>query len=110
LSTAIRCLYNNQGNEVEPVAARIIDQDTFNNHLADHRVVFFGSGMEKCRDLLSHPNAFFIADVHPHSSSLALLAEEIYAEGLFENIAYFEPFYLKDFVTTQAKNKITNLK
>lgn len=97
------CLFNNQGDEVEPVAARLIDQYTYQQHLAEHTIVFFGSGMEKCREILSQPKAVFISGVHPHSSSLALLAEERYNQNLFENIAYFEPYYLKDFIATTSK-------
>jgi tRNA threonylcarbamoyladenosine biosynthesis protein TsaB len=97
------CLFNSQGNEVEPVAASIIDQNTFQQHFAKHTMVFFGSGMEKCREILTHPNAVFIPGVYPHSSALAVLAEESYRHRRFENIAYFEPFYLKDFIATTSK-------
>jgi tRNA threonylcarbamoyladenosine biosynthesis protein TsaB len=97
------CLFNNLGEEIEQVAARIIDQNTYQQYLADHTIVFFGSGMEKCRDLLSQPNAVFVSGIHPHSSSLAMLAEERYNQNLFEHIAYFEPFYLKDFIATTSK-------
>jgi len=97
------CLYDHQGVEIEPVAARIIDENTYQYHLAEHIVVFFGSGMEKCRELLSHPNAVFVPDVYPNSSSLAMLAEKRYHHRLFENVAYFEPFYLKDFIATTSK-------
>jgi tRNA threonylcarbamoyladenosine biosynthesis protein TsaB len=97
------CLFDSQGGVAEPVAARIIDQHTFQQHFAEHTIVFFGSGMEKCRDVLYHPKAVFISGVFPHSSSLALLAEEKFIQSLFENIAYFEPFYLKDFIATTSK-------
>jgi tRNA threonylcarbamoyladenosine biosynthesis protein TsaB len=97
------CILDAQGNEVENVTAKIIDKDTFTTFLEENTMVFFGSGMEKCRDVLLHPNAVLIPDVHPVSSALAGLAEEAYSNQLFENIAYFEPFYLKDFVATVSK-------
>ncbi len=97
------CLYNMQGAAVQPVQAVVVGHDTFSQYLAGRVMVFFGSGMEKCREILSHPNALFIPDIHPHASSLALLAEEKYAGNLFEDVAYFEPFYLKDFIATTSK-------
>jgi tRNA threonylcarbamoyladenosine biosynthesis protein TsaB len=100
------CLFNNQGEVVEPVSARIIDNDSFRNRLIDHMVVFFGTGMEKCRDTLSHHHAVFIPDIYPGASSLALLAEEKFAHHDFEDIAYFEPFYLKDFIATISKKRL----
>jgi tRNA threonylcarbamoyladenosine biosynthesis protein TsaB len=100
------CLFNSRGDEVEPVAANIIDQYSFQQYFADHSMVFFGSGMEKCREVLNHPNAVFIPDIYPHSSALALLAEESYSQQQFENIAYFEPFYLKDFIATISKKSL----
>jgi tRNA threonylcarbamoyladenosine biosynthesis protein TsaB len=59
--------------------------------------------MEKCREVLAHPNAVFIPDIHPHCASLAFLAEEKFHLKLFEDVAYFEPFYLKDFIATVSK-------
>lgn len=97
------CLFNIQGEEIQPVQAVVVEHDTFKQFLTDRVIIFFGSGMEKCREVLSHPNAVFIPDIHPHASSLALLAEEKFAGNLFENVAYFEPFYLKDFIATTSK-------
>lgn len=97
------CIFNTEGDLVEPVTASIIDSNTYLQQLASHTMVFFGSGMEKCREVLSHPNAVFISGIYPHSSSLALLAEEKFITSRFENIAYFEPFYLKDFIATVSK-------
>ncbi len=97
------CLYNMEGREVEPVAARIIDKDTFQHQLSENIIAFFGTGMEKCQQVLSHPNALFIAGIYPHASAMAPLAEQKFSKGSFENIAYFEPFYLKDFIATIPK-------
>jgi tRNA threonylcarbamoyladenosine biosynthesis protein TsaB len=96
-------LFNIHGAATEPVSAKIVDQDTFKDLLEKNHVLFFGSGMNKCAEVLKHPHAIFVQDVHPHASSLALLAEERYSQKLFENIAYFEPFYLKDFIATKSK-------
>jgi tRNA threonylcarbamoyladenosine biosynthesis protein TsaB len=97
------CILNARGEEIESVSARIIDSDTYKTSLEQNRMVFFGSGMEKCRDLLNHPNALFVPDISPHASALAKIAEKKFREREFENIAYFEPFYLKDFIATIPK-------
>jgi tRNA threonylcarbamoyladenosine biosynthesis protein TsaB len=97
------CIYDEYGNEIEPIAAVIIDKSSFRQHLDEKIIYFFGSGMEKCRDVLDHPNAVFIPDIYPHAGSLAFLAEESYKQKIFEDIAYFEPFYLKDFIATIPK-------
>jgi tRNA threonylcarbamoyladenosine biosynthesis protein TsaB len=99
-------VYNTQGEEVESAAAKIIAPDSFHEMLSGHTVIFFGSGMEKCRSILTDPNAVFVPDVNPHAASLALLAEDKYYQQEFEDIAYFEPFYLKDFIATISKKGI----
>jgi tRNA threonylcarbamoyladenosine biosynthesis protein TsaB len=100
------CLFNATGKEEESVSAKIIGPETFVELLSTSSIVFFGSGMDKCRDVLSHPNAYFIHDVYPHTDSLAVLSEECYQKKRFENLAYFEPFYLKDFIATIPKRNL----
>ncbi|HEX2394657.1 MAG TPA: tRNA (adenosine(37)-N6)-threonylcarbamoyltransferase complex dimerization subunit type 1 TsaB [Bacteroidales bacterium] len=95
-----------KGNEIEPVSARIIDITSFRDYLTKYKIAFFGSGMEKCRNVLRHPNAVFIQGIEPHASSLAVLSELNFQQKLFEDVAYFEPFYLKDFVATLPKKSI----
>lgn len=100
------CIYNTQGEEVESPSARIVDQDSYHEMLSRHTLFFFGSGMEKCRSLLTGQQAVFVPDIHPHAASLALLAEDKYELREFEDIAYFEPYYLKDFIATISKKGI----
>jgi tRNA threonylcarbamoyladenosine biosynthesis protein TsaB len=97
------CLYKISGEETESISAKIIDNLTYANLLQDSKIYFFGSGMEKCRSLLIHPNAFFLDGIFPHASSMAALTEEKYQKKQFENLAYFEPFYLKEFIATLSK-------
>lgn len=101
------CLYNTRAEEVEPIAARIIDQDTYNAWFSHHNIIFFGSGMDKCRAVLKHKKALFAAGIQPHAASLAPLAEEKFKQGVFEDIAYFEPYYLKDFIATTPKKGLS---
>jgi tRNA threonylcarbamoyladenosine biosynthesis protein TsaB len=100
------CLYNSAAIEMEPVSAKIIDGDSFRIWLDQNEIYFFGSGMEKCRTVLNHQNAHFIDDIYPHAKALARLAEIKHAKKEFEDIAYFEPFYLKDFIATVPKKGI----
>jgi len=97
------CLCTISGEEVEPISAKIIDSDTYARYLQTSGIYFFGSGMDKCRQVLSHPNAYFLEDIYPHAAAMTSLSEEKFQNRNFENLAYFEPFYLKEFVATTPK-------
>lgn len=98
-------LYNNSGREVLPTAATIIDDHSFTDWLAQGPVVFFGDGAEKCRATLGvHSNAVFPATaILPSARTIGKLALEAFDQGRFEDVATFEPFYLKDFMTIKPK-------
>ena len=83
--------------------ADIVDVDTYKAYLDRHPVYFFGNGASKCKAEIAHPNAHFIDNVEPLAKNMTPLAEKALAEGRFENVAYFVPFYLKDFVAKAAK-------
>jgi len=100
------CLYHVSGEEKEPISAKIIDAATYTRYLQTSKIYFFGSGMDKCRGVLTHPNACFLDEIYPHAAALAALSEEKYHEKQFENVAYFEPFYLKEFVATVPKKSL----
>jgi tRNA threonylcarbamoyladenosine biosynthesis protein TsaB len=100
-------LFDQNGKALTEVSAKIIDRSSFDNVLENSKVVFIGSGMSKCRNILEHPHAVFADDIHPSSAALAGLSWEAFRDGRFEDTAYFEPFYLKDFVTTVPKRKLT---
>jgi len=65
--------------------------------------VFFGNGAEKCKPMFQHRNAIFIDDIQPLARYMFPLAEKAMARETFEDVAYFEPFYLKEFVVTKSK-------
>jgi tRNA threonylcarbamoyladenosine biosynthesis protein TsaB len=92
--------------EVKPVAAEIIDGDSYRDLLDKGPVYFFGDGSAKCKAVIKHPNARFIDSVLPVAYDMMALAEVAYRRGKFEDIAYFEPLYLKEFVATKPKNKV----
>lgn len=97
-------------NVVRKTSADIIESDSYDNLLDKSKIAFFGNGSGKCKVESTHPNAIFIDDVHPLASAMMPLAEEAFAVKDFVDNAYFEPFYLKEFVATTPKNKIINIK
>lgn len=99
-------LYDQSLHKVRDTAAEIVTKDTYALFLEKQPVYFFGNGAGKCKDVIQTPNALFIDDIHPLASDMAVLSEQALAEKRFEDIAYFEPFYLKDFIATVAKNKV----
>lgn len=99
-------IYNNSLEELHPVSADIIDENSFSEFLADRQIVFFGNGAEKCKAVLRHPNAQFLDDIYPKATDMTQLAEEAFNKKEFMDAAYFEPFYLKEFVATTPKNKV----
>ena len=99
-------LYNKKGEEIKPVSAEIIEEDFLNEYLADNKILFFGNGAEKCKTKITDPNAIFDGPRKTSAQFMQKLTEEKYNKMEFENVAYFEPFYLKNFVATIPKNKI----
>ena len=86
------------GKQLTDIKAHIVETNSFSNMLAKKEVLFFGDGAEKCQGLISHENATFITNVYPSAKDMVALAENAFLQKQFENIAYFEPYYLKDFV------------
>ncbi len=93
-------------NSVRNVEAEIIDATSFNDYLDKNTVYFLGDGAEKCKNLITHKNAIFIDGKFPSANEMSLLSFEKYKKNDIEDVAYFEPFYLKDFVGTTAKKLI----
>lgn len=96
-------LYNAKGEPQSDVKAEIINEESFASVRATKQLVIFGNGAAKCREVLS--DATYI-DVAPSARGLARLAEQRLQAGQTEDIAYFEPFYLKDFVVIPSKKKL----
>lgn len=97
-------VYDSQGKEVKATSAQIIDENSFSDLLISHSVVFFGDGSQKCKSFLGHhSNAVFLDNVFPSAKNMAVLSEEQFLQKKFEDLAYFEPFYLKDFVGVKKK-------
>lgn len=92
-------LFDQDLNRVEATSAAIINQESFSEALNQHRIIFFGDGAPKCKAVLgNHPNAVFIDAFSNDAADLMELAAEKFRLQQFEDVAYFEPFYLKDFI------------
>ena len=91
---------------VRPIQADIVDADTYKEYLDKHPVYFFGNGAAKCMETINHPNAHLVEGIEPLAKNMAPLAEKRFVEGTFEDVAYFVPFYLKDFVAKMPKKLI----
>lgn len=99
-------LYTNSLQEVLPVSAKIIEENSYQQELAQQPITFIGDGAAKCKEAIISANAAF-SDVNFNSAaSMSRLAFEAFSHSDFEDVAYFEPYYLKDFVITQAKKKV----
>jgi tRNA threonylcarbamoyladenosine biosynthesis protein TsaB len=96
-------LFDAEGNAQNEVEAKIIDAESFAEQRKGKPFVIFGSGAKKCAEVLE--GATFI-EVVPSARGMARLAEQAFAEGKTEDVAYFEPFYLKDFVVGTAKKSL----
>ena len=99
-------VFHPNGEMTEPISAKIIREDSFRELLEQGQVVFFGDGAAKCKDIIQHPNAIFLEGIETSASFMVPIAESAWQEKKFEDVAYFEPFYLKDFIATIPKNKV----
>ncbi|MDQ3190517.1 MAG: tRNA (adenosine(37)-N6)-threonylcarbamoyltransferase complex dimerization subunit type 1 TsaB [Bacteroidota bacterium] len=99
-------VYDMENNLIEKTQAKIIDADSFQDLLHTNTVYFFGDGAFKCKEILgSHPNAVFLDAVFPSAAAMASLSEKSFVNKDFQDTAYFEPYYLKDFISTIPKKK-----
>lgn len=96
-------VYDKALNTVRAISADIVDEHSYLEYLDVHPVYFFGNGAAKCREKITHGNARFIDNIHPLAKMMPPLAERAFHEQRFEDVAYFEPFYLKEFIATVPK-------
>jgi tRNA threonylcarbamoyladenosine biosynthesis protein TsaB len=98
--------FDKEMNELRPTHADIIDSDSYSGLLRDHKVLFFGNGAFKLKDVVVNDNVILMEDFHPSARHMIVPALEAYARKAFEDTAYFEPFYLKDFIATTPRKKV----
>jgi tRNA threonylcarbamoyladenosine biosynthesis protein TsaB len=93
------------GTQITETAPVIVDENSFAEYLEQGPCLFIGDGAGKCADVIKHPNAHF-CQCWPKASAMPVPALEAYRSGRLEDVAYFEPFYLKEFVATVSKKKL----
>ena len=92
-------------NQIRETQAQVLDENAFAEYLEKGKVYFIGNGVEKTKALINHSNAIFIEGKLPSSKEMSLLAYNKYKKSNTEDVAYFEPYYLKDFVALKPKPK-----
>ena len=102
-------VYNSKGEIVRDISAKIITEDTFSDIPSTEEILIFGDGAAKCRGVIKRPNIQFDDNFRISASHMYLPAIQALKDRHFEDVAYFEPFYLKDFITsTPRKNVLGN--
>ena len=96
-------IYDRGLRAVREIRADIVDENTYKEYLDEHPVYFFGNGAKKCISTINHPNAHLIDRIEPLAKWMQPLADKRYQNEQFEDVAYFVPYYLKDFVAKLPK-------
>ncbi|MFA5298660.1 MAG: tRNA (adenosine(37)-N6)-threonylcarbamoyltransferase complex dimerization subunit type 1 TsaB [Lutibacter sp.] len=91
-------VFNNKTEKIREVCAEIITPESFSDYLNNRKVYFFGDGAEKCKEIIAHKNAIFIDAKFPSAKDMVEISFEKFRKNNFEDLAYFEPFYLKEFL------------
>lgn len=100
-------IYNQKGELIRDVAATIVDENTYASLPDSPTISFFGNGVAKCKSVINLRNALFFDEIHPLASNMITPAKGKFLQKDFEDIAYYEPFYLKEFQTTIPKKGMT---
>ncbi len=102
-------VYDRALGVIRPTHAEVVTEESYKELLDKQPVYFFGNGAEKCSKIITHPNARFLTGHRdPLAKNMMPLAERAWFDEKFEDIAYFEPFYLKNFVATKPKELLKN--
>lgn len=96
-------LYNHQLQEIQPIQPLVVTNDSFQDILTTQKILFFGDGSAKCNNTIVAQNAIFLENIFPDAACIGELAWQKWQLQQTEDIAYFEPFYLKEFYNTAKK-------
>jgi tRNA threonylcarbamoyladenosine biosynthesis protein TsaB len=97
---------SSKGEVIKKVTAGIIDEKSFNNIPENVRILLFGDGAPKCREIIKRNNVILAEDFRISASFMYKPVYKSFEERHFEDIAYFEPFYLKDFITSKPRKNL----
>ncbi len=98
-------VFTPDGKQVTPTEAMVVGEESFMDQLSEGPVLFIGDGAGPCQGVINSHNAHFV-QCCPKASGMTRPAVAAFNEGMFEDVAYFEPYYLKEFMTTTSKKKL----
>ncbi|MGB2684569.1 MAG: tRNA (adenosine(37)-N6)-threonylcarbamoyltransferase complex dimerization subunit type 1 TsaB [Olleya sp.] len=96
-------IFDTQFNSIRAIEAQVLDETSFQSYLLENKVYFIGDGVAKTKALLDNNNAVFIENKLPSADQMSALSFNKYKKSDTEDVAYFEPYYLKDFVAIKSK-------
>ncbi|MEZ4720606.1 MAG: tRNA (adenosine(37)-N6)-threonylcarbamoyltransferase complex dimerization subunit type 1 TsaB [Flavobacteriales bacterium] len=96
-------VYDKDLNPVEEIRAKILDESSFEDLLEQGPILFFGTGSDKFKPVVNSPNATFVENIWPSAREMCSIAQSKLKINAMEDVAYFEPYYLKDFMATTPK-------
>jgi tRNA threonylcarbamoyladenosine biosynthesis protein TsaB len=99
-------IYDSCGNKKKEISAEIITEESFLNMSESQKIIFFGDGAVKCKEVINRENAVFAEDFMISASYMQKPVLQAFKKSSFEDVAYFEPFYLKDFITSKPRKNI----
>jgi tRNA threonylcarbamoyladenosine biosynthesis protein TsaB len=99
-------IYDCNGNKIKDISAEIINEDSFIKIPESKKILFFGDGAQKCKEVINRKNAFFADDYMLSATSMHKPVIQAFNNNNFEDVAYFEPLYLKDFITSLPRKNI----
>ncbi len=99
-------IYNSTGEKIKDISAEVVTEDLFTDIPESQRIIFFGDGATKCKDIINHKNAIFAEDFRISAAHMHKPVFQAFNEGRYEDVAYFEPLYLKDFITSIPRKNI----
>jgi len=99
-------IYNSSGKKIKDISAEIINEESFFGFPESQKIIFLGDGAMKCKEVINRKSAVFADDFRMSASHMLNPVNEAYSNKLFEDVAYFEPLYLKDFITSKPRKNI----
>jgi tRNA threonylcarbamoyladenosine biosynthesis protein TsaB len=99
-------IYDAVGKTIKDISAEIITEDSFSNIPESQKIIFFGDGAAKCKEVVNRTNIHFADDFRISASHMHRPVIQAFNKRHFEDVAYFEPFYLKDFITSKPRKNI----
>ena len=101
-----QAVFTSDNKRIEATKAQIIEATTYDTYLDKGKVYFVGDAVEKCQTIISHSNAVFVENVFPSAKEMTSLSYNKFQNNDFEDVAYFEPYYLKDFIVVKSTKKL----